>query len=62
MQAVYFTLVAIALYLAADWILERIEVAAGRRFEHRTLLFFAILMTLAITTFELIRHYTGNSG
>ncbi len=61
MQAVYFTVVAIALYLAADWLLDRIEIAAGRRFEYRTLLFFAILATLAAVTFALIRHYTGNS-
>ncbi len=60
MQAVYFTLVAIALYFVSDWLLDRIETAAGRRFEQRTLLFFAILMTLAITVFSLIRHYTGN--
>lgn len=62
MQAVYFTLVAIALYLAADWLLERIEVAVGRRLENRTLLFFAILTALAVTTFALIRQYTGNPG
>lgn len=61
MQAVYFTLVAIALYLVSDWLLDRIEVAAGRRFEYRTLLFFAILATLAFVTFALIRRYTGYS-
>jgi len=60
MQAVYFTLVAIALYLVSDWLLNRIEIAAGRRFEQRSLLFFAILMTLAVVVFALIRHYTGN--
>ena len=60
METVYFTLVAIGLYLVANWILERIEVAAGRRFEHRSLIFFALLLTLALTTFALIRHYTGN--
>lgn len=60
MQAIYFTLVAIVLYLGADWILNRIEVAAGKRLEHRSLIFFAILMTMALTSFALIRVYTGN--
>lgn len=61
MSIIWFTLVAIVLYLASDWILNRIEVAAGKRFEHRSLLFFAILLVLALTTFWLIQSYTGNS-
>ena len=61
MSIVWFTLVAIVLYLVSDWILQQIEVAAGKRFEHRTLLFFAILLTLALITFSLIGVYTGNS-
>jgi len=61
MEALYFTLVAIGLYLVADRILDRIELAAGKRFEYRSLLFFAILLTLALATFSLIRWYTGNS-
>lgn len=61
MSAVWFTLVAIVLYLLADAILDRIEIAAGRRFEYRTLLFFVILLTLALVSFSLIRLYTGNS-
>jgi hypothetical protein len=58
---VYFTLVAAVLYLLSDWILNRIEVMAGRRFEYRSLLFFAILLILALASFSLIRVYTGNS-
>ena len=61
MEALYFTLVAIVLYLVSDRVLDRIEIAAGRRFEHRSLVFFAILLTLALVTFSLIRWYTGNS-
>jgi len=58
---VYFTLVAIILYLAADWILNRIEIAAGKVLEHRSIIFFALLLALALTTFTLIQVYTGNS-
>ncbi len=60
MSIVWFTLVAIGLYLFSDWILDRFEVAAGKRFEHRTLIFFAILLSLALASFSLIQRYTGN--
>ena len=59
MEALYFTAVGIVLYLGADWILNRIEHAAGRRFEYRTLIFFGILLTMALVSFALIRVYTG---
>jgi hypothetical protein len=61
MSIVYFTLAAVALYLLSDWILERAEVAAGRRFQYRSLVFFSILLTLAMTSFALISHLTGNA-
>ena len=60
LQIIYFTLVAAFLYLLSNWIVDRIEVAAGRRFEYRSLLFFGILMTLALLSFSVIRFYTGN--
>ena len=60
MEVVYFTLVAALLYLIANWAVNRIEIAAGRRFQYRSLLFFGILLTLALTSFYLIRLYTGN--
>ncbi len=58
MEILYFTAVAVFLYFAADWILERIESAAGRRLDNRSLVFFLILMALALTTFAVIRLYT----
>ena len=61
MSMVYFTLVAIILYLAADWILERVEIAAGKRLEHRSLIFFVILLTLALSSFAMIQSYMGSS-
>ncbi len=61
MSIVYFTLAAVVLYLLSDWILERVEVTARRRFQHRSLLFFSILLTLAMTSFALISHLTGNT-
>lgn len=61
MNIILFTIVAALLYLFSDWALNRIEISVGKRFEHRSLIFFAILMTLALTTFTLIQVYTGNS-
>ena len=61
MSMVYFTLAAVALYLLSDWILERVEVTTGRRFQHRSLVFFSILLTLALTSFALISYLTGNT-
>lgn len=55
MEFIAFTVVAIALYFFSDWILNRIEIHRGTRFEHRTLIFFAILLALAIVSFQLIQ-------
>jgi hypothetical protein len=44
----------------SNWIVDRLEIAAGKRFKNRSLLFFAIILVLALATFSLIRAYTGN--
>lgn len=59
MEILYFTLAAILLYMAADWILNRIETAAGRRFEYRSLIFFVILLLMAVSSFALLRQLAG---
>jgi DMSO/TMAO reductase YedYZ heme-binding membrane subunit len=57
MEAIYYTLAAVALYFVSDRILNWMEVAAKRRFEHRSLIFFAILLVLALASFALIRRF-----
>ncbi|MGB7932427.1 MAG: hypothetical protein WCH04_09410 [Gammaproteobacteria bacterium] len=59
MDMIYYTLAGVILYVAADWILDRIEIAAGRRLDYRTLVFFVILLAMAMTSFALIRHFGG---
>lgn len=59
MEMLYFLIAGIALYFVSDWALDRIEVAAGRRFENRTLIFFGILLGLALVSFWLIRLASG---
>ena len=60
MEIIYFTLTAILLYLAADWILRRVEAAAGRPLKYRNLVFFVILLGMALTSFTLIRNLAGS--
>ena len=55
MEAIYYTAAAIILYLAADRIVETAERMAGRRFEYRTVYFFALLSALAVGSFYAIR-------
>lgn len=59
MELVVFTVVAIALYVGADAILDWIERARGARFENRQVVFFAIILPLALATFWLLRHLFG---
>ena len=61
MSIVYFTLVAIVLYEFADWLLVRVEIEAGTRLKHRSLVFFVILLTLALSSFSLIQHFAGSA-
>ncbi len=54
MEIVYFTAAGIGLYFLSDWILNRIEAARGARFENRSLIFFTIILALALASFQLI--------
>ena len=57
MQIVLFTVLAVVLYLAADRLLDLLERRAGRRFEYRSAIFFAILLALAVTTFAIVQRF-----
>jgi hypothetical protein len=54
-EIVAYTLMGIFLYFGSDWILVQIENASGRQFEHRSLVFLAIIMILALSSFAVIR-------
>lgn len=62
MQAVYFTLIAIGLYFFSDWLLDRIERVRGERFKNRQLVFFGIILLLALITFQVIDRLGGGPG
>ena len=55
MAFVYYTVAGLLLYFVSDRILDYIEGRLGRRLENRTLLFFFIILTLALVAFEAIQ-------
>ena len=56
-----FTALAVVLYLVSDRALNALEVRAGRRFEYRSLIFFVILLTLAIVVFSAVQRFAPGS-
>jgi hypothetical protein len=59
MDIVYFTVVAIGVYFTADWLLDWLERKRGGRFENRQVMFFAIILPLALASFWLLRLLGG---
>jgi len=59
MDIVYFTVIAIGVYFAADWLLDWSERRRGERFENRQVVFFAIILPLALAAFWLMRLLSG---
>ena len=58
MDVIYFGIAAIALYFFSDLVLRGLESHAGRRFEQRSVVFFAILLGSALIVFALIRQFS----
>lgn len=59
MEIIYYTLVGAGLYFMSDWILDRIEISRGERFQNRGLrglVFFLIILVLAFLTFGFINY------
>jgi len=54
-EAIYFTIAAILLYVAADKILTTVERLRGGHFKNRSMIFFAIIMFLALGTFQILQ-------
>ena len=57
MEMLLFTALAVVLYLVADRALDALELRAGRRFEYRSLIFFVILLALAIAVFSAVQRF-----
>ena len=54
MEFLLYTVVGVGLYWFSDWLLLRIEGWRGEPFEQRTLVFFVIILVLALASFEAI--------
>jgi len=54
MDLLYFTAIAVGLYFLADRLLDRAERARGARFKHRDMIYFGIMLTVALLTFSLV--------
>jgi hypothetical protein len=55
MEIFLFTLNAIVIYFLADWLLRMVETRRGSAMPYRQLVFFVIFLTLALTSFGLLR-------
>jgi hypothetical protein len=61
MDVLYFTIIAIGIYFAADRMLDFIERQRGARFENRQVAFFAIILPIALITFWVVRLLQGGA-
>lgn len=57
MGYLYYTLIGIGLYLISERLLDLLETSYGRRFKYRSLIFFAIITTLAMITVQMVALY-----
>lgn len=58
---IYYTIAGLILYVLSDWILGQIEKMRGERFEQRSMIFFVIILVLALTSFKAIEMLTASS-
>jgi hypothetical protein len=55
MEIIVFTLNAILVYLLADWIIRVIERKKGEVLKYRQVIFFAVFLSLALISFNVLR-------
>jgi hypothetical protein len=60
MAYLYYTITAVVLYIFSDWLLNQIEKSMGKRLKYRSVVFFAIIMTLSLTSFNMIDRIVGD--
>lgn len=55
MEILLFTLAGAFLYFFSDWILRKIEAYRGAPFQNRTVIFFVIILVMALIVFNLMQ-------
>jgi hypothetical protein len=58
-ELILFTLNAIVIYLLSDWLIRQIEKRRGEALKQRQVIFFVIFLTLALTSFQLMKMLLG---
>jgi len=54
-EVLIFTLNGIFIYLVSDWIVRKIEASQGGVMKYRQIIFFAVFLSLALATFQMLR-------
>ena len=54
-EILIFTFNAIFVYLFSDWIIRTIEEKRGEALKYRQVVFFAVFLTLALVSFEILQ-------
>lgn len=62
MEIIVFTMAGAFLYFFSDWLLRRIEAYRGARFENRSLVFFVIILIMAMIVFTIMQQLGGQLG
>ena len=57
LEMLSYTAAAVVLYSVSAWILNRIETLRGVRFPNRSLIFFLIILTLSVVSFQTIQYF-----
>ena len=60
LEIVTYTIAGLLLYLISDSLLQRLELNAGHRFEHRSVIFFFIITLLSVISFSIFRYIIIN--
>jgi hypothetical protein len=60
-EIIAFTVVGIGLYFFSDWALNMLEKVHGQPLPQRNIIFFVLIMTLALSSFSIIRTLMGAS-
>jgi len=54
-ELILFTLNAVVIYLVSDWIVKLIEKRRGQPLKQRQVVFFAVFLILALTSFQMLQ-------
>ena len=54
-ELILFTLNAVLIYLVSDWVVKLIERRRGKALKQRQVVFFAVFLVLALTSFQILQ-------